>query len=318
MAKFNEFFEKVAGGTGLRYDPNNKTLFGMRFGFYLVVNQVQSGSYQLKVMISMAKNGLMPNLAELRSIVKQDKAHFYSVNATGLNVTFTLKSANTWKKAADKATEAINQLPQILSNMGYGTVCSACGQPKEVDGYVIGGAMVSLCPDCFMRKSTDLNYEAQRQDAKPENIPAGIVGAFLGAILGGAAIFAILRLGRVSFILGILMGFCIVTGYSKLAGKMSKIGVTVSIIFAVITTFLVNHFDWALDVAKTERLRMTFWDAVRYIPNLMRVGVIEQKTYLLTFGQIALYNLIGAIIAIASAYSSDKKKFTTGRLTDGR
>lgn len=60
---------------------------------------------------------------------------------------------------------------------------------------------------------------------KRENIVAGAVGAFLGAMLGGACIVMLGQLGYVAALSGMVMAVCALKGYELLGGRLSVKGV---------------------------------------------------------------------------------------------
>lgn len=84
----------------------------------------------------------------------------------------------------------------------------------------------------------------------------GILGAFLGALLGGLAWALIGALGYVSGWIGILIVFLSYMGYGILAHKKDKIGLVVSIIFSVIivipATYL--YYGWSYYCAMNESI----------------------------------------------------------------
>ena len=52
----------------------------------------------------------------------------------------------------------------------------------------------------------------------PENVPMGMIGALLGAVLGGASIILFSQLGYIASISGVILAFCTLKGY-ELLGK---------------------------------------------------------------------------------------------------
>ena len=51
------------------------------------------------------------------------------------------------------------------------------------------------------------------EEKKRENVPAGIVGAFLGSLIGVACAVLIGQLGYVASISGLVMAVCALKGY---------------------------------------------------------------------------------------------------------
>ena len=84
----------------------------------------------------------------------------------------------------------------------------------------------------------------------------GILGAFLGALLGGLAWALIGALGYVSGWIGILIVFLSYMGYGILAHKKDKIGLAVSIVFSVIIIIPATYlsYGWSYYCAMNESI----------------------------------------------------------------
>lgn len=103
---------------------------------------------------------------------------------------------------------------------------------------VIGGALIYEKPAAAETVNGPIIQSSR--------VGPGILGAFLGAVLGGLAWTLIGILGYVSGWVGILIVFLSYTGYAVLAHKKDKIGLAVSILFSVIiiipATYL--YYGW--------------------------------------------------------------------------
>ena len=62
------------------------------------------------------------------------------------------------------------------------------------------------------------------EQKKRENVPAGIVGAFLGSLIGVACAVLIGQLGYVASVSGLVMAVCALKGYELLGGSLTKKG----------------------------------------------------------------------------------------------
>ena len=60
----------------------------------------------------------------------------------------------------------------------------------------------------------------------PENMVLGILGAIVGALIGGASIIGLSQLGYIASISGLILAFCTLKGYellSKLGRKITDL-----------------------------------------------------------------------------------------------
>ncbi len=133
----------------------------------------------------------------------------------------------------------------------------------------------------------------------------GIVGAFLGAILGGAVALVIARLGYVSYISGFVLGVCIVKGYELLGRKFTKKGALISVVFMLLAIVLVHQFDYAFEIVK--QLGYDFTDAFALINEAALAGDVPEN-YFFNFFMLLGFTGIGAGVAISSAMSVQKTR----------
>lgn len=82
------------------------------------------------------------------------------------------------------------------------------------------------------------------------NVFLGIVGAILGAAIGGIAWIAIGKLGYIAGLAGYLMMYLAIRGYRKLSGFLDKKGQIISLVIALLMIFFANYLSFALDYCK--------------------------------------------------------------------
>ena len=94
-----------------------------------------------------------------------------------------------------------------------------------------------------------MNPTAQIPTEQPEeNKIAGTLGAFLFALAGGLAYFALWQLGFIAAISGFLAVFCAMKGYKLFAKKESVYGVVTSVVVSVLVIVIAWYFCLAFDV----------------------------------------------------------------------
>ncbi len=99
---------------------------------------------------------------------------------------------------------------------------------------------------------------------KPKsNLIAGLVGAFLGSLIGAALWVIIYKVGFIAGIAGAVTTICAMKGYEMFGKSLDKKGVICCVLIAVITIFLANRICWAwllLDEYVAEGYEITFFD----------------------------------------------------------
>ena len=83
------------------------------------------------------------------------------------------------------------------------------------------------------------------EQKKRENVPAGIVGAFLGSLIGVACAVLIGQLGYVASVSGLVMAVCALKGYELLGGSLTKKGALISSLLILVMTYLAHRLIWA-------------------------------------------------------------------------
>lgn len=131
-----------------------------------------------------------------------------------------------------------------------------------------------------------------------ENFGMGVLGAFLGSLVGVVVIIALSRLGIISAISGLVMSFAALKGYEKLSGASSKRGIAVAIVIMVVMTFVADWVDWGIVVA--EELNMDLIKAIELLPKIVELGMIDMEGYLSNLVMLYVFVAVGAAAAIGS------------------
>lgn len=131
-------------------------------------------------------------------------------------------------------------------------------------------------------------HEVPTAAQKPEKVLTGIFGAILGAILGGAVIILMSRLGYVAALSGLAVAISVLEGYDLFAGHKPAKGLWICLLIMAVTPYLADRIDWAIVLVKEYGDGgLTFWDAFARVPDLIG-NIIESKVYtrnlLLTYG----------------------------------
>lgn len=158
---------------------------------------------------------------------------------------------------------------------------------------------------------SNLQIEMDSYHSQKENVLLGTIGALLGALIGGAVALFIARLGYVAVAAGLVLGICTIKGYEMFARKLSRKGILISVVLMVVTVFLVNQIDLAMEVVA--QLGVEFAYAFRVVNELIASGEYPDN-YFFNLGMLAVFTLVGAGISISSVWSSHKTKGTARKI----
>ena len=294
---------QLATELGFQYDPETSSIYGENSGYFFLMSETDTKNV-FSIALSVSRDDAEEAAAQLHQMVK-DSSVLKSISLNQYVTTFTVKAGMTKAKTIENIRQALTEILQILQTNGFYTVCGYSGEKGPVGLYQIGDSLFLMNEDSFQELSTQLKIETDSYNNQKENVLLGTVGAFIGAIIGGAVTLFIARLGYVAFYAGFILGICVVKGYEILGKKFSKLGAVISSILLLVTIVLVQQFDYALEAVK--QLGVDFSDGFDLINTLVLNGEAPEK-YFFNFFMLAVFTIIGGGVAISSALSTHKTR----------
>lgn len=143
--------------------------------------------------------------------------------------------------------------------------------------------------------------EEQRKK-RQENLAAGVVGAFLGTLLGVVCTVVIGQLGYVASVSGLIMAVGALKGYELLGGRLSKKGAAISSLLILVMTWLAHRLTWAIALASAAGLGV--FESFQAIPELLEAGLLEGPAYWGDLVMLYLFTLLGAVPTIIGGLRS--------------
>lgn len=294
---------QLATELGFQYDPETSSIYGENSGYFFLLSETDTKNV-FSIALSVSRDDAEEAAAQLHQMVK-DSSVLKSISLNQYVTTFTVKAGMTKTKTIENVRQALTEILQFLQTNGFYTVCGYSGEKGPVGLYQIGDSLFLMNEDSFQELSTQLKIETDSYNSQKENVLLGTVGAFIGAIIGGAVTLFIARLGYVAFYAGFILGICVVKGYEILGKKFSKLGAVISSILLLVTIVLVQQFDYALEAVK--QLGVDFSDGFDLINTLVLNGEAPEK-YFFNFFMLAVFTIIGGGVAISSALSTHKTR----------
>ena len=133
-----------------------------------------------------------------------------------------------------------------------------------------------------------------------ENVLTGLIGAFLGSLIGVACIVAIGQLGYVASISGVIMAVCAIKGYELLGGAMSRKGAVIACILIVLMTYLGNRLDFTVTVARL--VGTDIFSTFQALNELFDAGYLNAGAYWGNLVMLYLFTLLGAVPTLITAF----------------
>lgn len=167
--------------------------------------------------------------------------------------------------------------------------CELCGTSLAPE--------TTVCPTCGARIGGEAAPVAVR-----ENVALGFVGALIGALLGGASIILLSRLGYIASISGVLIAFATLGGYRLLAKGMGKAGMIICFVLMLVTPFAAYNLDLLLQCHEEWKVYgLTMGDSVELMLQLLKEDGELLFTYLKDLGMLYLFMVIGAVGIVKNA-----------------
>lgn len=305
MSKKTDDYQALAEALGLNFDKTTDVLYGEKEGYDLAL---YASNVNLPYMLCIHTSAKDP---AGRILTKDDfKELTKGVSSLGVcqqegnNITANLKNYPKRDKLIAAATEGVDALIGFLKNKGYAPCCSTCGQSVEVASYLSNNKYFHLCENCASNMLGNADKMLKQKADKQENVIAGVVGALIGSLLGVLCIVLISMMGYVAAISGVVMAFGALKGYEMLAGKLSKPGVAVSVVFMVIMTYVGNRLAIAVDVLR-ELGGGNLMEYFAKVPEWCRLAGVEAEYYR-NLALIYVFVVLGAVPVIKQKITEDK------------
>ena len=145
-----------------------------------------------------------------------------------------------------------------------------------------------------------------------ENVFAGIIGAFLFALVGGILWFVLYQVGYLAAISGIVGVICAIRGYSFFAKKESIKGIVIAVIMAALVIVVAWYACISYDIYTAYKdwyeagevdFSLTFFEAVRSVPYFF-----QDTEFLVAYLKDLGIGLILCVIGCASYIIKATKK----------
>ena len=299
-----KIYEEVGQATGLRINEQTEVLMGEVSGFHLKVDMLNNN---YMVYASVRKNGQLPDKELLKSICKANKG-MLSLVVQGNYVVATVRAMTT-KNIIAYLINAIKALTEAFNMYGFEDVCESCGKPHtNLGSYCVSGSVSFLCDECYTQVTQSLQQSEVEMSNTNESVVAGVVGAFLGSVIGVITIIILGQLGYVAVISGLVMGVCTVKGYEMLGKKMSTKGIIICSIVMIIMTYFGEKLDWMISMIVEADYTLAeasyyFWDILYYSD--------ATSTFIADLALVYLFTAGGAVPTILNVIKARKQAFTS-------
>ncbi|MBS4461244.1 MULTISPECIES: DUF1097 domain-containing protein [unclassified Facklamia] len=303
---------EVANTLGLKYNQESTIIYGQQNGFTVALKMGEGKKNGLSTLIvSIQKDGQPITKAlseELKNLTKEISA----VTCDTYKTNITIKQGMTKNKTKENVLIVFPLVMQFLQKHQFVNCSEIDVNQTETSVYIVQNVIQLLNQEEFNQIYSDIDRQKQERESKKESRLLGIIGAFLGSLIGAAVIIIIGQLGYVSVIGGLVIGFATVKGYELLAKRFSWFGVFVSFLMALIMVYIAYKIDWAISIAR--QVEANFFDVYQNIPVLLDNEYIDATFYATELAKLFMYSLVGIITSIYYTFREYKQKFDVQKL----
>ena len=290
-----KFADSLREQEGLSAARDGATFFGRRgeYSFLLLTDKNE-------LVVSVVRGGAFPAKDDLDAFVR-GRSELSGCKTDGTRIAFSLRPGATGKRYAEKIHELLPDLFLYLHENGYENCCEVSHVVGETVGAMVNGKGQLFAPALFDEVSRKLAQNEKMQQEIPENIGGGILGAVIGGLIGAAVIVLLGQLGYVAALSGVVLGYCTIGGYRRGAGKLSAIGIAVSIVVMLLAVYFGNRVDIA--IAAVQELDLTFGQAFAWMHEL-----VDTDAYIGNLVTLYLFSALGAVPAALNAHKAAKEQ----------
>lgn len=170
--------------------------------------------------------------------------------------------------------------------------------------------------------SNNIEQSIEQNELK-ENVLAGMVGAFLFSLVGGALWFVFYLFGFIAGISGLVGAICAIKGYSIFAKKESTKGIIISVVIALLVMVLAWYLCLGYDIYMAYQdwysageidYTLTFFESVQAAPIFLGDSEIG-PAYLGDLGLGLLFCVVAGGSYVVNKIRNTKQKTVQNNFT---
>lgn len=303
----NKQLKKLSEQYQMNYEKKYNVVYGSIHGYHTTILEQNATEYYISIGVDMNENEAEQVKIFLNDFTKKKK---YIKKLECKSNTIICIIRINYAKAIETIKLVLDEMINHLTNRNINSCCHHCNSKEMLAPYISYGEASYLCPSCSSKvEQQKLNVASEKKG----NTVAGILGATIGALLGGILMVLILQTGYIAGIAGLIMIMLSIKGYQLLGGKIDKVGIIVSLVVCFVTIFIAEHVG----------ICVTMYSELKKIAPTMKftdMNYIELLTAAWEDSEISLaivHDLVlSYILSIGCGYYYIKQEFRKSRLQD--
>ncbi len=213
---------------GFVYERTHNVIHGAVNGTaFLIVPVMAQNQFRIQLHADIEKSKGKENFLSYLHTLEQRHPFVQYAGYNGRN-TVSINVESREQEDKENLTILVSELSSKCMESGIQNCCSRCKNVLPLRAAFVDGNPVLLCENCFKQEMN----EAAGQSMRRENMLLGLIGAFLGALIGTVLWVVIGMVGFIAGIAGDAIVFCAMKGYEMLGRKLSRKGIVICILLS--------------------------------------------------------------------------------------
>ena len=206
------------------------------------------GIFRVTINASLTDENMIPALDQfLTNLAAEQKKMVVSVRRHRHAVVLELKATPTKKYIENTVNPITDQVIRYLEANRIPTGCQSCGdQDAPLESYTVNHDSHYLCHDCAVKTEQELKESQVETKKKTSNLFLGLIGAFLGGLIGVALWIGIDQLGYIAAISGAVMAAAACKGYELLGKALDRKGVVACAVIVLALAYFATKLSWTI------------------------------------------------------------------------
>lgn len=248
MAAAQKIIRKSARELGISYNTKNTAAHGT-YRNYTVLLYLGDSASKPEILVSVCAGsvGAPLNPQEVAARIPEAAGCNCAADKYRVYLSFPIKGKQS--DLTGRIVDTVRILIDYFERNAWDN-CDETGNTGATSVYKVRGRLTFLTDFTAQYVQKTVAQDAHRNAQKQEKYLPGLLGALLGSLIGAVIVFIVARLGFISTISSAALGFAIVLGYRKLAGKISLPSAVLCVLLSAAVTYLVFRLDAAISIYK--------------------------------------------------------------------
>ena len=284
-------------------------LYGNYRNFNITITE--SNNFQLQLLVKIFTHINSENKEELTTLLQNKRQDLKNILEIGIkdNSIDLLVNPLVEQYVPSTINKIVDAIIDYLQENNYISGCEMCGNAENTSFYKINDNYSYLCNKCIHSVNSQLEDYKQEKLEQSSDLLLGILGAFIGSILGCIVWLIIFKLGYVASFAGLVIGIGALKGYEKLGKTLDKKGVIATIFVIIVSVFFVNKFAWATSAYSELKEYLTFFECYSGLNELLEYSELTSSyNESLVMGYVM--TAIGCFTLIKNAFKSSTGNYS--------